>query len=456
MTLADCRDNPVSTRNRTAVDRLEAATELLHGYFGDPLGVIDRALADDPEFVMGHAFRAGLLITAGDSTVEPLLRQSVEAGAALAHRANDRERRHLAAARAWLDGDFARSIQRYGDIVVEYPRDSFALQVAHIGDFLLGQSTMLRDRVAQVLPAWDEHVAGFGYVLGMHAFGLEETNLFDAAEQTGRRALETNARDPWAIHAVAHVMEMQGQQKDGVAWLASRTRDWAEDNMFAVHNWWHLALFHLDLGQVERVLELYDTRIRGNHSDVALDLIDASAMLWRLHLRGIDAGSRWQEIADVWERRGGDGYYAFNDVHALMAFVAAGRDGAIERVGGALRSAVNGSGTNAAMSREVGVPVAEALVAFGRGDYRGAIESLMPVRHIAQRFGGSNAQRDILHLTLLEAALRGRRSELARALAAERTALKPTSPTARSLMARALQLRRACDAPRAAASAVAA
>ena len=323
------------------------------------------------------------------------------------------------------------------------------MQVAHIGDFLLGQSTMLRDRIAQVLPAWDEHVPGCGYVLGMHAFGLEETNLFDAAEEAGRRALEINARDPWAIHAVAHVMEMQGRQEDGIAWLASRTRDWAEDNMFAVHNWWHLALFHLDLGQVERVLELYDTHIRGNRSDVVLDLIDASAMLWRLHLRGVDVGGRWAEIADTWERRGGAGYYAFNDVHALMAFVAESRDDAIYDTLDAIRTAANGSSTNAVMSREVGLPVAEALVAFGRGDYGRVIESLMPVRHIAQRFGGSNAQRDILHLTLLEAALRSRRSELARALAGERTALKPASPTARDLMARALRLRRAsqvsCD-----------
>jgi tetratricopeptide (TPR) repeat protein len=445
MTLTDCRDNPVSTRNRTAVERLDTATELLHGYFGDPLGVIDRALAEDPQFVMGHAFRAGLLIMAADGAVEPLLRQSVEAGEALAHRAHDRERRHLAAARAWLDRDFAGSLQRYGEIIVDYPRDSFALQVAHIGDFLLGQSTMLRDRVAQVLPAWDGSVPGFGYVLGMHAFGLEETNLFVAAEETGRRALAINPRDPWAIHAVAHVMEMQGRQADGIAWLASRTRDWAEDNMFAGHNWWHLALFHLDLGQIEHVLELYDVRIRGNHSDVVLDLIDASAMLWRLHLRGIDVGDRWREIADLWEQRGAGGYYPFNDVHAMMAFVADGREAAAEESLICLRTAAHGTGTNAAMAREVGLPVAEALVAFGRGDHDRVIALLSAARTLAQRFGGSNAQRDLLQLTLLEAAVRGRRKGLARALAAERTALKPASPTARSLMARALQLGRTGD-----------
>jgi hypothetical protein len=280
----------------------------------------------------------------------------------------------------------------------------------------------------------------------MHAFGLEETNLFGAAEETGRRALAIDPRDPWAIHAVAHVMEMQGRQEDGIAWLASRTRDWAEDNMFAVHNWWHLALFHLDLGQIERVLELYDTHIRGNRSDVVLDLIDASAMLWRLYLRGVDVGGRWAEIADTWERRGGDGYYAFNDVHALMAFVAEGRDGAKDQVLAALHRAASGTGTNAMMSHEVGLPVAEALAAFGRGEHDRVIELLTPVRVIANRFGGSNAQRDLLHLTLLEAALRSGRTELARALAGERTALKPASPTARRLMARALELRGASDA----------
>jgi hypothetical protein len=55
----DSRGLEVSSTNNVSVDRLESATELLNGYFGDPLAAIDRALADDPDFIMGHCFRAG-------------------------------------------------------------------------------------------------------------------------------------------------------------------------------------------------------------------------------------------------------------------------------------------------------------------------------------------------------------------------------------------------------------
>ena len=161
---------------------------------------------------------------------------------------------------------------------------------------------MLRDRVAQVLPHWDASMPGYGYVLGMYAFGLEETALYSRAEDIGRRALEINPRDPWAVHAVTHVMEMQGRLRDGIEWLTAREKDWAPNNGFAFHNWWHLALFHLDAGDIARVLELYDRRIRPAPSQVPLEMIDASAMLWRLELRGIDVGARWQQLAAAGSR----------------------------------------------------------------------------------------------------------------------------------------------------------
>ncbi len=437
MALTDSRDLPVSTQNARSVEQYETALQLLNGYHGDPLAAIDTALAADPGFAMGHALRAALMVTAGDGTAEPMLRQSVEAGEALHARANDRERRHIAAARAWLDGEFERSVRLYGDIVIDYPRDLLAIQTAHLEDFLLGQSSMLRDRVAQALPHWDAGMPGYGYLLGMHAFGLEETQLYGRAEESGRRALELNPRDPWAVHAVAHVMEMQGRLADGIAWLDGRRDDWSDDNMLAVHNWWHLALFQLEEGRTDEVLALYDRYIKRPAPAIALDLVDASALLWRLHLRGVDVGGRWQPVADDWLGRGAAGYYAFNDVHAVMASLGAHRPAAADQVRAALERAALGNGTNAMMSRDVGLPVADALIAFDQGDYTTAIDLLMPVRLIAHRFGGSHAQRDVISLTLLEAALRDGRSNLAIALTAERAALKPMSPSLHRLVQRA-------------------
>ncbi len=437
MSLRDSRGVPLSTRKPASLARYERALELIQSYFVDPLAVLDEAVAEDPEFVMGHAMRAGLIIMFGDHSVLPLMRASIEAGERLAGHANDRERRHLAAARAWLEGDMAGSVRRYGELLHDYPRDSLALQIAHLGDFFLGQSTLLRDRVAQVLPYWDRNVPGYGYVLGMHAFGLEETALYARAEDAGRRALELNARDPWAVHAVAHVFEMQGRQADGIRWLLSREQDWSPDNSFAIHNWWHLALYHLDLGDHVAVLDLYDSRVRAQPSKFALDLVDASALLWRLTLQGIDVGNRWLEIADSWEPTIGAGFYAFNDAHAMLAFTSAGREASAETLLASLERRARGTGTNARMVSEVGLPLGRALRDFARAAYSAAADQLLELRPIAHRFGGSHAQRDLIHLTAQEAAHRAGRHRLAFALASERTQLKPASPFNWRLAARA-------------------
>lgn len=449
MNLTDCRGVPVSSASHAALERLETAADLFHGYFGDPIATIDKALADEPDFVMGHCFRAGVLATCTDKALEPELRHSVEAAEALWAHANARERGHIAAVRAWLEGDFAAAVERWSAVLLEAPRDSLALQFAHLGDFYLGQSSMLRDRVARVLPHWDADVAGYGYVLGMYAFGLEETALYGQAEHTARCAVELNPRDPWAIHAGAHVMEMQDRQTDGIRWLTEREGDWAIDNAFAFHNWWHLALYHLDLGDTGRALELYDGAIRPRPSTVVLELIDAAALLWRLHLRGVDTGARWHELAQAWAPTVEHGYYAFNDFHAMMTFVACADEPAAQALLATLERRAAGSGTNAMMSREVGLPLCRALEAFGRGDYGRAVDLLQAVRTVAQRFGGSHAQRDVIHLTLVEAALRAGQGRLAAALAAERSALKAANPFNRAL---ALRARHAIEASRAGAA----
>ncbi|HYE49642.1 MAG TPA: tetratricopeptide repeat protein [Azospirillaceae bacterium] len=434
---ADIRGVPLSGGNDAALARLERAGELLAGFYADPLAEIDAAIAEDPSMVMAHALRAGLFVISSDRACEPELLASLAAAESLAERANDRERGHIAAARAWADGDLARAGDLYGRVLLDHPRDLLALQLAHQCDFFTGRSSMLRDRVAQVLPCWDASTPGYGYVLGMHAFGLEETALYARAEETGRRAVELNPRDPWAIHAVAHVMEMEGRTADGIRWLTGREADWATENMFSFHNWWHLALYHMDMEDHARVLALYDTAIRPGSNSVPLEMVDASALLWRLRLRGVEAGERWRRLADDWSPAADQAYYAFNDVHALIAFLGAGRDADAGRVLAALERAAEGAGDNAMMSREVGLPVARALLDFEAGRFASAAERLLAVRERAHRFGGSHAQRDLIQQTLLEAAIRSGQGGLARALAAERLDLKPASPWNRQAVRRA-------------------
>lgn len=227
----------------------------------------------------------------------------------------------------------------------------------------------------------------------MASFGLEECGDYGAAEDAARQAIALESDDCWAQHGLCHVMEMQARQEEGIAFIEGRQAHWAQDeNAFAFHNWWHVSLFNLDNDRFERVLEIYDAAIRPGNSEVQLEMLDAAALLWRLHLRGVDTGGRYEALAATYKAQAAEhGFYAFNDMHAAMAYVATGRERAAEALEQAVLAAAEGAGTNARMSREVGLPIVCAIRAFGAGRYGEAADLLMPVRYRAQVFGGSHA-----------------------------------------------------------------
>jgi tetratricopeptide (TPR) repeat protein len=316
---------------------------------------------------------------------------------------NSRERLHVAALRAVLADDYEAAKARLGKLLRREPRDVLALQMAHSFDYLTGDVARMHDRVAAVLPAWSRELPGYGAVLAMHAFGLEESGEYEHAEQSARAALALDPHNARAHHAMAHVFEMTGRAEAGVRWMKENIEGWAVGSTVARHCFWHLALFHLACGEVGEALALYDERIGpASGADVA-DLIDASALLWRLHLRGVDAGGRWQVVADAWAPFSDDAFCSFNDLHAMLAFVGAGdreRAGHLEQVlatGRALRT------RHGQTTRRLGLKACRAVIAFGAGNDPLAIRLLARLPLRALRLGGSHAQRDVLPLTGLRA-----------------------------------------------------
>lgn len=439
MNLIDPQGHRVSHATPQSLDAYEHAARELLCMVGDPLAGIEKAIALSPEMTMAHAFKAWVMLLGTEAPALPAARAALDVATALP--ADDREQRHLAAARALCDGRWQDAALQLEDLSLRYPRDTLALQVGHQLDFFRGDSRMLRDRIARALPAWDAAVPGWHAVLGMHAFGLEECGQYDEAERQGRRSVELEPHDSWAWHAVAHVHEMRHDPRAGIAWLQPTSDTWADGSFLATHNWWHLALFHLELDDHAEVLRLYDRAIGGTGSGVVLDLIDASAMLWRLQLRGVDVGGRWQPIAERWLPHAASGHYAFNDLHAMLAFIGAGMGAVQQQVLDAQRAAMERAGDNAMFTREVGHPAVLAVRAFADGEHAKAATLLRGIRHQAHRFGGSHAQRDLIDLTLVEAALRSGDVPLARGLAHERLAQRPRSAWAQRLGQRAQALR---------------
>jgi tetratricopeptide (TPR) repeat protein len=423
----DARGEPVSCSDRRALDLYEKALSEYQTYVGDPIATVEEAVRLAPDFILGHLFRAAALVMTTERRFAAQARASVDTARALLAQANSRERALTTASAFLVEGDWDAACAAFDHTLVEYPRDAFAIQSAHLMDFYRGDSLNLRNRVSRVLPHWSADLPGYSYILGMQAFGLEECNQYPEAEEAGRRALAIQPKDAWSVHAVTHVMEMQGRVSDGIEWLESRTNDWAPNNGFAFHNWWHLALFYLDQAAFPNVLSIYDKHIHPAPPDYVLHLLDVTSLLWRLHLEGASIGNRAEAVADNWARRidAERGFYAFNDAHAMMAFVLCGREReADDLIEGLEWTAQHGTGTNAMMTREVGLPLCRGLRAFGRGRYSEALAWIEPVRDIAHRFGGSHAQRDVITLTLIEAAIRSGRHQLAQHYIAERTVLR--------------------------------
>lgn len=431
----DKQGNALSGATNEAADLFDQAVEAFNLYRGDPVGLLDRAIEAAPDFAMAHIMKAHLFGLA----TEPEATKSAKdiLGKVKALRLSEREASHVAALSLLVEGHWIAAAVALDRHNAHYPHDIVALQSGHLMDFYRANARALRDRIARVLPKWSADMPGYSILLGMHSFGLEETGDYRQAEAAGRRAVDVQPLDCWAHHAVAHVMEMQGRAEDGIGWMIAREPHWSgDDNFFKVHNWWHRSLYHLDLGQTDEVFALYDGPIRQDRSIIALDMVDASALLWRLHLSGNDVGDRWNELATSWDSHADGRTYPFNDWHAVMAYLGTGRFREVERIIEGYRVSPVASDV-AEWGRRTAVPLVEGFAAFWHGDYETAADRLHGVRFIANAFGGSHAQRDVIDWTLAEATVRGGLTGMAEAIASERLALKPHSPVNRSFLSRA-------------------
>ncbi len=427
----ELRDLPLGTRSTTARSLHERALWHFVSFYGDPLAAFDATIAADPGWGLARVTKAVFILTLTEPAMVPVARQLLVDAEPLMAGALAHERGHWAAAHAALDGRWREACARWDALLLAHPRDLLALGAAHLFDFYCGDARNLRARVARVLPEWPDDDPLQPYVLGMHAFGLEECNLYPQAEQAGREALARDARGPWAVHAVAHVMEMQGRYEEGATWLRARRIDWADDNGLAVHLWWHLGLFQLESLDTSAALTLFDAHLAGDAATVNLQWLDAAALLWRVQLLGADVGARWQALAADWtDPLAHAGHYAFNDTHALLALLGCGHLTRAQALLTACIDRVNAAGAadNLQMARDVGIPLMQGLLAFARGDAAQACTLLYPLRTRAHHFGGSHAQRDLIDQTLLAAAARGTDTALGRALLNERRLAKPVTP----------------------------
>jgi len=380
-------------------DAVKALDETLMSYLGlgrETGDLLKKTLSADPDMVMGHCLKGYFYLLMASKPLLERLPKVLAAAEAAAGAASPREQAHVQALKHWAVGSEKAAAKVWEEILADNPHDVLALRLAHHAYFYMGAAGSMVDSIENVIGDWDKGVPGYGFTQGMRAFALEECGQYDDAETAGRDAIELNPDDPWAVHAIAHVMEMQGRYADGIEWITGLQTHWDTANNFRYHIWWHRALMHLGRGELEQALELYDASVHDPDSDEYLDLCNDASLLIRLELRGRDVGERWQAVAEKAAKRTEDRILPFVDCHFVAALAAGGK---IEQA----RDMADGMDAEGGIFADVGVPVAKALIAHRQGNNANTVRLLEGVGDTLVTLGGSNAQRDLFNLVLEDA-----------------------------------------------------
>lgn len=372
-------------------------------------GALATALLADPNHVAAHALAGfGNLILARSELGAPAAQALGRARAALAARdgGTEDERVLVDALAAAAAGSFRAAADQLDAGFADRPALFLPFKLAHALRFMLGDAKGMLAASTRAMATWDAGMPFAGFLLGCHAFALEEHGLYDAALTAGERAVTLEPDDAWGLHAVSHVHEMRGASAEGIAWIEGSRASWSRCNNFSFHMAWHLALFHLERGEHERVLRLYDEEVRPLPTDDFRDVANAVSLLWRLEQSGVHVGPRWEDLAEVAFRRREDTTLVFGALHTLAALVALGARAAAQELVAALEARALGAGDQARVAAEVGVPLAHVLLGQGSFADRQALDAI--VTRLPD-IGGSNAQRDLFVLAVAKAA--GRRGD---------------------------------------------
>lgn len=423
--LTDTQGLEVTTDSSEAIAAIDRFVEQSLSY-GDDALVIHKAIAADPTCALAHAHAAANYLSwesaAGSNAASP----HIQAAKKYLSKASEREKLYVWAIDAWASCDVECAIAYHEEIAQKYPRDIASVQRGQYHYFYLGHKEKLLQIGETVLPANREN----HYLYGMIAFGLEQCHHLEAAEAMGRKAVEMNPHDPWAHHAVAHVMEMQGRLDEGIAWMQNFAETWENCNsMLLTHNWWHIALYYLEKEEFQRVLELYDSHVWGRASkESSKDQVGAIALLLRLELRGIDVGTRWQKLATYLNPRIHEHALPFQDIHYIYALARAGKTELVNEMLFSMQAYARNSHQQKIWA-EVAIPTAKAMNACARGEWESAIARLRLTLPRLHEIGGSHAQRDLFEQVYLDAWLRAQQNHEALRLLQKRQASRRYIPS---------------------------
>ena len=419
----DCRGLPLNASNAETVDLFDRTVTHFLSHSQKTSDFLNQTLQADPHFVLGHVARGFFVGLLAQSRYDPLVEHSLrQAEEDYPQRdENPREKAYIQALSFWHRGQWRQAVQTLDQIVSLYPLDALAIKLSQGINFMLGDKENMYDSTGKALPQWSKDTPDYGYILGCHAFGLEELGYYQEAETIGQQAIELSPNNTWGLHAITHVKEMCRRRQEGIAWMIEHEPYWQQGNNLRYHMYWHWALFHLDLGEYEQVLDLYDRFIRQERTDDYRDMSNAISLLWRLEAEGAPIGDRWEELGRLALSHLGDHKLVFADAHYLMALIKGGYLDQAERFIQSSEERDSSDSDQAEIRKAVGLPLLEGILAVANERPEQALERLAPICHRIQSIGGSHAQRDLFQRLLIDAACKTNKRDLAASLLERRS-----------------------------------
>ena len=419
--IADCLGNPLTLQD---ADSLGAVNDFVEGFIAceaRAVNVLRISGVDHSPLV--QAYCAALHMFAESRDAISNARPFIDRALAASTDTTAREQRFVACVEAWVNGDIAHAAKLHEEQAREFPRDLVSIKLGQYHLFNLGDAPGMLRLALAALP----HAGDVAYLHGMAAFAWEQCHLLDQAESAARKGIALCRKEPWAHHALAHVMLTQGRIREGQVYMNEVSDTWTGLNSFMVtHNWWHQALFGLELGQHDDVLRLYDEQVWGVAKDYSQDQVNAVSLLARLELCGMDVGERWQDVAGYLKTRVDDHVLPFLDLHYLYGLARAD----MPEAGELMRSLKDHAASKAqseSVWEQVAVPAARGLLAHALGDFPRAATLLAQAMPKLAAIGGSHAQRDWFDQIYLDALMRSGRWATAQQIVQQRLRGHPES-----------------------------
>jgi hypothetical protein len=413
----DARNLAVTGLNDVQVQKLEHFIIDIYSYRPGVQAKIDNLLLEAPEFVMGYVLRGYAVMTDGLSSGLSDAKGYLLKARALYEKANERERFHIEVLEAWIDGRNYERLKILENILVTWPLDLLAYRQLTGILFWTGDKARQLSAAMLALSHWTPETPGYNLTLSPLAFALAEQGHYELGERYAAQALEYNNVDLWALHALAHVYEMQGRNKDGEFTIGAVRHRLSEFNLFRGHLWWHFALFLLAQNRMDEVIDIFDRHILQEDSLFYLDMQNGASLLARLEIQGVQIGDRWERLARSAELTIGDHLIHFTIPHQAMILARSNRNQALSSL---LNTSKNAFGKCHDDSARLSLVITEALCCYYEGDFHKFLDIMRPIRFEAANLGGSHAQQDLFFHILVDASLKVHDKSLAKLFLKER------------------------------------